>query len=264
MSRVVAFASTSVASFGRDTVITKAVGKSRGVRAPRHPASHKHVGSTIARRAAATAEARLALQNSFDLRDLPLADGTTIIVRPMRPTDVKQVAEVMRVAFEGTPDERPRARVAKYLIDRLEPDPDQVVLVGIRDGDAIAVASLSFTDKARGNPSSDTTLQSGSRQIPCPTDAAYLCNVAVDEGHREKGVAKNILTACESFTREMGHSEVWLHVRSSEQVAFGLYTNAGYKVVSRESPSGPMGVFGKLSAVLGGDAVDVALMRKTL
>ena len=267
MSRVVACASTS---FSRGAVITnaRALGKSPSVR-PRHPASRKHVGSRIARRAADSSLARLALQNHFERVGMPLTDGTSITVRAMRPEDVRRVAEVMRVAFEGTPDERPRARVAKYLVDRLaEPDPDQCVLVATLRGDAVAVASLSFSELARGNPGSATRgEQTGSRSVPCPLDAAYLCNVAVDITHRNKGIAKTLLRAAEDFAKENGHADVWLHVRSSQPAGFALYLKSGYEVEAWETFGGggaSFGVFEKLASALGGEKPDVALMRKRL
>jgi ribosomal protein S18 acetylase RimI-like enzyme len=146
-----------------------------------------------------------------------------------------------------------------------------VCLVATLDGtgDAVAIASLSFSENARGNPGADTNAMSGSRSIPCPRDAAYLCNVAVDANHRGRGIAKNILSAAEGLCAERGHDAVWLHVRTSDPVAFGLYEKAGYEVEARETPSGPSGPGGFLAKVFGGGnetaaPYDVALMRKRI
>ena len=61
--------------------------------------------------------------------------------------------------------------MAKYLVDRCAPDPDQVCLVGVLDGDPVAIASLSFTEEARGFPNgadgASRGAASGSRSIPC-------------------------------------------------------------------------------------------------
>jgi len=160
--------------------------------------------------------------------------------------------------------------VAKYLVDRCALDPDQVCLVGVLDGDPVAIASLSFTEEARGFPNgaNGPNAASGSRSIPCPADAAYLCNVAVDASQRGRGIAKSVLLAAEALALEMGHDSVWLHVRTSDPVASGLYRSAGYEVQAREDEDGKKngGSFlGALFGSRGGDETrDVALMRKTL
>ena len=201
---------------------------------------------------------------------MPLSGGGAVTVRALRGEDVRRVAEVMLEAFKGTPDERPRARVAKYLVDRCAPDPDQVCLVGVLNGDPVAIASLSFTEEARGFPNgaNGPDAASGSRSIPCPADAAYLCNVAVVASQRGRGIAKSVLLAAEALALEMGHDSVWLHVRTSDPVASGLYRSAGYEVQAREDEDGKKNGGNFLGAHFGsrgGDETrDVALMRKTL
>ena len=280
MSRAVACASTSFASLGDATV---ARGRSApSIALPRSAPRTRLLGSRRARLAAASAraiaEARLALQSAFERADMPVSGGGAVTVRALRGEDVRRVAEVMLEAFKGTPDERPRARVAKYLVDRCAPDPDQVCLVGVLDGDPVAIASLSFTEEARGFPNGTARGASGSRSIPCPADAAYLCNVAVDASQRGRGIAKSVLLAAEALALEMGHDSVWLHVRTSDPVAFGLYERAGYEVRAREgvrngdepAPSvekneaNPFGALFSKRARRRDESRDVALMRKTL
>lgn len=279
MSRAVACASTSFASLSDATV---ARGRSAPTIAlPRSEPRTRLLGSRRARLAAAsareTAEARLALQSAFERADMPVSGGGAVTVRALRGEDVRRVAEVMLEAFKGTPDERPRARVAKYLVDRCAPDPDQVCLVGVLDGDPVAIASLSFTEEARGFPNgadgASRGAASGSRSVPCPADAAYLCNVAVDARERGRGIAKRVLLAAEALALEMGHDSIWLHVRVSDPVAFGLYERAGYEVRAREGETesdGKKNASGVLLGALFGaldrndETRDVALMRKTL
>jgi hypothetical protein len=52
----------------------------------------------------------------------------------MTAGDVRALTDVMCGAFRGTPDERPRARVAKYLLDQLDAGPESVCLVGLIGG----------------------------------------------------------------------------------------------------------------------------------
>ena len=54
---------------------------------------------------------------------------------------------------------------------------------------------------------------SGAGAIPPPPDAAYLCNMAVAQAHRGRGVAKALMSACDELVREMGGRDIFLHVR---------------------------------------------------
>ena len=106
----------------------------------------------------------LAIQSAFAREAVPLKGGVgAVSIRPMRPEDVKSLTGLIVEAFQGTVDERPRARVAKYLIDLLEPNPEEIVLVGIlggsgsgggggeegeeggEGGEPVAIVSMSFT-----------------------------------------------------------------------------------------------------------------------
>jgi ribosomal protein S18 acetylase RimI-like enzyme len=81
-----------------------------------------------------------------------------------------------------------------------------------------------------------------------------------------------VLLAAEALALEMGHDSVWLHVRASDPVAFGLYERAGYEVRAREGDAGDgkKNASGALLGALFGaldrndETRDVALMRKTL
>ena len=78
-------------------------------------------------------DALVAIQSAFERPAVALKDGATVTLRPMRESDVRALTAVMVDAFRGTPDERPRARVAKYLLDQLDPDPDEICLVAVLD-----------------------------------------------------------------------------------------------------------------------------------
>ena len=100
-------------------------------------------------------DALVAIQSAFERPAVPLKDGATVTLRPMRESDVRALTAVMVDAFRGTPDERPRARVAKYLLDQLDPDPEEICLVAVFDDapdEPVAIASLSFSESARGGP----------------------------------------------------------------------------------------------------------------
>ena len=207
----------------------------------------------------------LALQAAFERASRPLPDGGAVTIRPMRGEDVRAIAACMVEAFRGTPDERPRARVAAYLLDQLEPDPEKICLVAALDEDededadaapdasaAVGIASLTFSDAARGGADASARF---SADLACPPSAAYLCNMAVAGAHRGRGVAKALLSACDDLAGEMGFGEVYLHVREGDEVAYGLYEKRGYEAVARESA---------WKRALAGTGGGVALLKKKL
>ena len=239
MSRAVACASTSFASLGDATV-------ARGRSAPSItlPALNPHTALGFAPRAPAaasaraTAEARLALQSAFERADMPVSGGGAVTVRALRGEDVRRVAEVMLEAFKGTPDGVLARAWPSTSSTGARRTPTRCACWGVLDGDPVATASLNH-GKARGSPTAPTVLPprraDGSRYVPCPADAAYLCASPSTRGGR--GIAKRVLLAAEALALEMGHDSVWLHVRVSDPVAFGLYERAGI-CESREGGAG--------------------------
>ena len=92
------------------------------------------------------------IQTGFRRGGMPLKGGGTLAARLMEGSDVKSATEVMTESFRGSPDERPRARVAKYLLDQLESGPDEACLVGVDEAsdEVVAFVTLSFSQAARG------------------------------------------------------------------------------------------------------------------
>ena len=154
----------------------------------RVPSSPRFVASvgTIERR-----EELKGIQTGFKRGGMPLKDGATLAARLMEGSDVKSATEVMTESFRGSPDERPRARVAKYLLDQLESNPDEVCLVGVDEAsdEVVAIVTLSFSQAARGGADAGARggAGSGARALPSPPDAPYLCNMAVRESARGRG-----------------------------------------------------------------------------
>ena len=188
------------------------------------PSSPRFVASvgTIERR-----EELKGIQTGFKRGGMPLKDGATLAARLMEGSDVKSATEVMTESFRGSPDERPRARVAKYLLDQLESNPDEVCLVGVDEAsdEVVAIVTLSFSQAARGGADAGARGRAGSgaRALPSPPDAPYLCNMAVRESARGKGVAKALLGACDELVVEMGGAdEEPLNPSNLDQLMQGL------------------------------------------
>jgi ribosomal protein S18 acetylase RimI-like enzyme len=60
----------------------------------------------------------------------------------------------------------------------------------------------------------------------------YISNLAVRPSYRRRGVALQMLTACEQIARDWGFSELYLHVLETNTDARRLYHRAGYHMES--------------------------------
>jgi ribosomal protein S18 acetylase RimI-like enzyme len=58
----------------------------------------------------------------------------------------------------------------------------------------------------------------------------YISNLAVNATHRRRGIARQLLHACEHLAKDWGHQELYLHVLENNQSARSLYWNAGYRL----------------------------------
>jgi ribosomal protein S18 acetylase RimI-like enzyme len=66
--------------------------------------------------------------------------------------------------------------------------------------------------------------QSRSSQYP------YISNLAVKTSSRRRGVARQLLLACERTALEWGYSDLYLHVLENNHHARQLYLKTGYQV----------------------------------
>jgi len=63
-----------------------------------------------------------------------------------------------------------------------------------------------------------------------PLCCPYICNVAVSPGWRRRGVGTRLVELCEAFAKDQwGQDVVYLHVEKTNQAAFELYENMGYR-----------------------------------
>jgi len=70
---------------------------------------------------------------------------------------------------------------------------------------------------------------------PFPTNAPqrlYVCNMAVSEAYRRRGIARAMLDEAERVGRLWGESMIWIHVESDNEGALGLYRAAGFRMHS--------------------------------
>ncbi len=62
-------------------------------------------------------------------------------------------------------------------------------------------------------------------------DEAHILNIAVQEYHRRKGIARNILLFSIDYWKKDGVKTVFLEVRRSNMAAQELYVNLGFNVI---------------------------------
>ena len=174
-------------------------------------------------------------------------EETSIVVRAIREKDVSAAAKVFQESFSGSPDEKPRSFVLRYLLEACVVDdgdddddkknkknnPYEVCFVGvtttikngetkeITEDEVISLVSVALDVRSRivDDPN------------PPPSDAPYVCNMAVSSRHRNKGVAKAMLEAIGEFVPSVGGCDVWLHVREVDGKAVRVYERFGFETV---------------------------------
>jgi len=171
-------------------------------------------------------------------------EETIIIVRAIREKDVNDAAKVFQESFSGSPDEKPRSFVLRYLLEACVVDDDddddkknknnpyEACFVGvttikneetkeITEGEVISLVSVALDVRSRivDDPN------------PPPSDAPYVCNMAVSSRHRNKGVAKAMLEAIGEFVPSVGGCDVWLHVIEVDGKAVRVYERFGFETV---------------------------------
>ena len=62
----------------------------------------------------------------------------------------------------------------------------------------------------------------------------YISNLAVLEGHRRKGIAKQLLKQCEQIASKWEYDTLNLHVLDNNDAAKKLYLNNGYQIAETE------------------------------
>jgi ribosomal protein S18 acetylase RimI-like enzyme len=63
----------------------------------------------------------------------------------------------------------------------------------------------------------------------------YISNLAVETEYRRRGIAYQLLSACEHMALEWGYQDLYLHVLEDNHAARRLYTKVGYKLQGTEA-----------------------------
>ncbi|KAG8464595.1 hypothetical protein KFE25_009963 [Diacronema lutheri] len=93
-------------------------------------------------------------------------------------------------------------------------------------GPLIAVAELSMQPRNGQVPGNFRPPCYGGTEPMVP----YICNLAVDHGHRKRGIARELMLACEVIILNVwGFGECFLHVDERNLAAAKLYSSLGYE-----------------------------------
>jgi ribosomal protein S18 acetylase RimI-like enzyme len=65
--------------------------------------------------------------------------------------------------------------------------------------------------------------------------APYLANLAVEQLHRRRSVAGQLMVTCEQQAQAWGYGQIYLTVMANNQAARSLYVKAGYEIVRRDA-----------------------------
>jgi len=175
-----------------------------------------------------------------------LEEETSIVVRAIREKDVSAAAKVFQESFSGSPDEKPRSFVLRYLLEACVVDDDDDDDKKNKKNNPYEVCFVGVTTTIKNGETKEITedevislvsvaLDVRSRIVddpnPPPSDAPYVCNMAVSSRHRNKGVAKAMLESIGEFVPSVGGCDVWLHVREVDGKAVRVYERFGFETV---------------------------------
>ncbi|KAK3141993.1 hypothetical protein QOZ80_4BG0340800 [Eleusine coracana subsp. coracana] len=139
--------------------------------------------------------------------------------------------------------------IRRYLYERRGLAPHAAVLVGFyrpADGDGAATEEGVGEDEdgedegemaCTAEVSFDEMGAPGAPPTPTPPlEFPYMCNMTVKTSLRRRGIAKQLLKACEALVIKMdAKRRVYLHCRIIDQVPFNMYIKAGYSIVQTDS-----------------------------
>lgn len=123
-----------------------------------------------------------------------------------------------------------RARMGKRLdtggIQASERSSLVLGVVAERCHDIIAVAELSMQPRNGRVPGNFRPPYFSGTEPMVP----YICNLAVDEPHRQRGIARDLMLVCETIALNVwGYGETFLHVDARNSAAAKLYQSLGYE-----------------------------------
>ncbi len=152
-------------------------------------------------------------------------------LRPAYPGDLSQLVELLLKSFY------PEERFNRWLYPLMR--------LGIREDikrrlktSTYQYGCLVVVDKSARSTIVGTVEISLRSQFwqPLQPRRPYIANVAVDHHHRRRGLAQQMLLACEYVGQAWGCQRIYLHVATDNPPAIALYRKIGYSVCSQPYP----------------------------
>lgn len=183
--------------------------------------------------------------------EVNLPGSSTLQIRAAKPEDLSDLADILANSFHSRGGIAgwfyPLFRLGIYedLRHRLQSSsPRYVCLVGIYKGSPGGdnQDQLSVEQEIRGNTvaneDGDSLVGTVEMTLRSPnpwrlynsSGYPYLSNLAVHSEYRRRGVARQLLLACEQIASNWGYQDLYLHVLENNLKARGLYTQLGYRL----------------------------------
>lgn len=164
-------------------------------------------------------------------QDAVAAGASHFTVRTAQVQDLTTLAEILTDSFHPRTGlmrwAYPMLKLGIYedLRNRLRSNsPHYVCLVAVADGSTVTDSGDVLAGTVEIALRSGPSWQSHTIQYP------YISNLAVRKSCRRRGVAKQLLLACERTSLEWGFQDLYLHVLENNQQARQLYLKAGYEL----------------------------------
>lgn len=152
-------------------------------------------------------------------------------LRSARPEDISQLGELLLTSFYP---ERPLNRWM-YPLMRLgiQEDIKRRLKTSPHHYDCLVIVDQTTHSKIVGTV--EISLRSHFWQ-PLHPRRPYIANVAVEHHHRRRGLAQQMLLACEAISQTWGCRNLYLHVATDNPSAVALYQKIGYQVYGQSMP----------------------------
>ncbi len=175
----------------------------------------------------------LSFSASDDFSQQPgsLKPAASVVVRLAEAQDVKELARLLTLSFYSSEGMMQwllpliGMGIAEDIRSRLRsPGPHYACFVAVQSATLSpqTAPEIVGTIEMTVRPDSPWQFRQGQH--------VYLSNVAVREDQRRRGIAQQMLAACEQKALEWGFRDLYLHVLENNQRARRLYFRAGYRL----------------------------------
>lgn len=178
-------------------------------------------------------------------QDAVATDASHFTIRTAQVRDLSALAEILTDSFHPRSGfmrwAYPMLRLGIYedLRNRLRSNsPHYVCLVAVADVSTVTDSRETLAGTV------ELALRSPPSWQPRASQYAYISNLAVRESCRRRGVARQLLLACERTSLEWGFQDLYLHVLDNNHQARQLYLKTGYQLRQAE-PSYTGWLFGR-------------------